>query len=159
MKAIRDLGMRDEVVKEEWAECTSNMLDYIGTRMSQLFLKEEHVDFAPSATDDDVNVLKEVLIGAYDDFSEKLRSHDELRQIPQLERRLNQDGGFQSTYLSEVRVKCYRAPAWLIKLFKYHMLHAMERDPDDENFLSYEDLLMKQSFGFITSESYMPSHL
>jgi hypothetical protein len=52
MKAIRDLGMRDEVVKEEWAECTSIMLDDIGTWMLQLFIKEEAVDVAPIETDD-----------------------------------------------------------------------------------------------------------
>jgi hypothetical protein len=65
--------MWDEVFKEEWAECTSVILDNIGTRMSHLLLKEEPVDVAPSATYDDVNVLKEVLIGACGDFSDKLR--------------------------------------------------------------------------------------
>jgi hypothetical protein len=34
----------------------------------------------------------------------------------------------------------------------------MKRDPDDEHFLSYEYMLMKQAFGFITSERSMPSH-
>jgi hypothetical protein len=143
MKALRDLGMWDEVVKEEWSECTINMLDDIGTQMSQLFLKEEPVDVSPSAPDDDVNFLKEVLIGACDEFSDKFFSRDELRQMSKLKRRLNLDGGFQSTYLSEVRGKCSRAPAWLIKLFKYPVPHTMKRDPDDEHFLSYEDLLMK----------------
>jgi hypothetical protein len=85
MKAVRDLGMGNEVVKEEWAECTSVVLDYIGTRMSQLFFKEEPVDITPSATDEDVNALKEVLIGACDYFSDKLSSRDELRQMPKLE--------------------------------------------------------------------------
>jgi hypothetical protein len=63
MKAVRDLGMRDEVVREEWAECISIILYDIGTRMSQLFLKEEPVDVAPISTDDNVNVLKELMIG------------------------------------------------------------------------------------------------
>jgi hypothetical protein len=73
--------------------------------------------------------------------------------MPNLERRLNQEGGFQSTYISEVRGKCYHVPAWLIKLCKYPVPHAMKR----ENFLSYEDLLMKKAFVFITFEHYMPS--
>jgi hypothetical protein len=91
--------MRDEVVNDEWTECTSVMLDDIGTWISQLFINEEPVDIDPSTTDDDVNVLKEVLIGDGDDFSDKLRSLDELRQMPKLERRLKQDDRFQSTYL------------------------------------------------------------
>jgi hypothetical protein len=82
MKVLRDLRMRDEVVKEEWSEYTSVMLDDIGTHMSQLFLEEEPVDVAHSATDNNVNALKEVLIGACDDFSDKLRSRDELHQMP-----------------------------------------------------------------------------
>jgi hypothetical protein len=145
------------VVKEEWAECTSVMLDDIGTGMSQLFLKEEPVDVAPSATDDNVNVLKEVLIGVCGNFSDKLRSSKELHQMPKLECCLNQNGGFQSTYTSEVRGTCYRAPSWLIKLFKYPVPHTMKRYPNDDNLLSYEDPLMKQAFGFITLEHNMPS--
>jgi hypothetical protein len=68
-------------------------------------LKEEPVDVAHSATDDDVDVLKEVLIGACETFSAKMRSHDELRQMPKLKRCLNQDGGFQYTCMPEVRGK------------------------------------------------------
>jgi hypothetical protein len=104
-----------------------------------------------------MNVLKEVLIGACDDFSDKLRLRDKLHQIPELDHHLNQDGGLQSTYLSDVRGKFFFAPAWLIKLFKYPEPHAMKHDPNDEHFLSYEDMLMKQAFDFITSERYMPS--
>jgi hypothetical protein len=71
---------------------------------------------------------------------------------------MNQDGGFKSTYLSDARGKCVRAPAWFINIFKYPTPHATKRDPDDDNFLSYEDLLLKQAFGFITYERYMSSH-
>jgi hypothetical protein len=33
-----------------------------------------------------------------------------------------------------------------------------EARPEDEHFLSYDDLAMKQAFGFITTERYLPSH-
>jgi hypothetical protein len=33
----------------------------------------------------------------------------------------------------------------------------MKRAPEDEHFLSYDDLAMKQAFGFITKERYLPS--
>jgi hypothetical protein len=35
--------------------------------------------------------------------------------------------------------------------------HAVNRVPEDEHFLSYDDLATKQAFGFITTESYLPS--
>jgi hypothetical protein len=158
MKALRDLGDRDEMVKEEWSESISGIIDDIGSRMSQLLLKDEPVTVAPSAIEDDVMVLKEVLQNACDDYSDKYRARDDLRQMPKLERRLNQDGGFQSTYLSEVRGTCTRGPLWLKKLFTYPVPHAMKRAPKDEHFLSYDDLAMKQAFGFITTERYLPSH-
>jgi hypothetical protein len=101
--ALRDLGDRDEMVKEEWSESISGIIDDIGSRMSQLLLKDEPVTVAPSAIEDDVMVLKEVLQNACDDYSDKYRARDDLRHMPKLERRLNQDGCFQSTYLSEVR--------------------------------------------------------
>jgi hypothetical protein len=104
-----------------------------------------------------LTTMKEVLIGACDDFSDKLRSRDELRQNHNLEHCLNQDGGFQFTYMSEVRGKCSCAPAWIIKMLKNTVPHAMKHDPDDDHFLSYEDMLIKQAFGFITSERYMHS--
>jgi hypothetical protein len=33
----------------------------------------------------------------------------------------------------------------------------MKRTPEDEHFLSYDDLAMKQAFGFITTEHYLRS--
>jgi hypothetical protein len=61
MKSLRDLGDRDEMVKEEWSEIISGIIDYIGSRMSQLLLKDEPDTVAPSEIEDDVMVLKEVL--------------------------------------------------------------------------------------------------
>jgi hypothetical protein len=95
MKALRDLGDRDEMVKEEWSESISGIIYDIGSRTSQLLLKDEPVTFTPSAIEDDVVVLKEVLQNACDDYSDKNRARDDLRHMPKLERRLNQDGGFQ----------------------------------------------------------------
>jgi hypothetical protein len=157
MKALRDLGDRDEMVKEEWSESISGIIDDIGSRMSQLLLKDEPVTVAPSAIEDDVMVLKEVFQNACDDYSDKYRARDDLRHMPKLERRLNQDLGFQSTYLSEVRGTCTCGPLWLKKLFTYPVPHAMKRAPKDEHFLSYDYLAMKQAFGFITTERYRPS--
>jgi hypothetical protein len=34
----------------------------------------------------------------------------------------------------------------------------MKRAPEDEHLLSYDDLAMKQAFGFIKTERYQPSH-
>jgi hypothetical protein len=34
----------------------------------------------------------------------------------------------------------------------------MKRAPTDEHYLSYDDLCMKQSFGFMTTERYLSSH-
>jgi hypothetical protein len=80
-------------------------------------------------------VLKEVLQNACGDYSDKYRARDDLRHMQKLERRLNQDGGFQSTYLSEVRGTCTRGPFWLKKLFTYPVPHAMKRAPEDEHLL------------------------
>jgi hypothetical protein len=52
MKALRDLGDRDEMVKEEWSESISGIIDDIGSRMSQLLLKDEPVTVVPSAIKD-----------------------------------------------------------------------------------------------------------
>jgi hypothetical protein len=157
MKALRDLGDRDEMVKEEWSESISGIIDDIGSRMSQLLLKDEPVIFAPSAIEDDVMVLKEVLQNACDDYSDKYCSRDDLRHMPKLERRLNKDGGFQPTYLSGVRGTCTRGPLWLKKLFTYPVPHDMKLAPEDEHFLSNDDIAMKQAFSFITTERYLPS--
>jgi hypothetical protein len=78
MKALRDLGDRDEMVKEEWSESISGIIDDIGSSMSQLILKDEPVTFAPSAIEDDVMVLKEVLQNACDDYSDKYRAQDDV---------------------------------------------------------------------------------
>jgi hypothetical protein len=78
MKALRDLGDRDEMVKEEWSESISGIIDDIGSRMSRLLLKDEPVTVAPSAIEDDVMVLKEVLQNACDDYSGKYRARDDL---------------------------------------------------------------------------------
>jgi hypothetical protein len=88
--------------------------------MSQLLLKDEPVTVAPIAIKD----LKEVLQNACDDYSDKYRARDDLRHMPKMERGLNQDGGFQSTYLSEVRGTCTRGPLWLNKFshIQCHML-------------------------------------
>jgi hypothetical protein len=145
------------MVKEEWSESISGIIDNIGSRTSQLLLKYEPVTVAPSAIEDDAMVLKEVLQNACDDYYDKYRARDDLRHMPKLERRLNQDGGFQSTYLSEVRGTCTRGPLWLKKLFTYPVTHALKRAPEDEHFLSYDDLAMTQAFGFITTDRYLPS--
>jgi hypothetical protein len=50
--------------------------------MSQLLLKDEPVTVAPSAIEDDVVVLKEVLQNACDDYSDKYRARDDLRHMP-----------------------------------------------------------------------------
>jgi hypothetical protein len=71
MKALRDLGDCDEIIKEEWSESISGVINDIGSRMSQLLLKNEPVTVAPSAIEDDVMVLKEVLQNACDDYSNK----------------------------------------------------------------------------------------
>jgi hypothetical protein len=151
MKALRYLGKRDEMVKEEWSEIISGIIDDIGSRTSQLLLKDEPVTVAPSAIEDDGMVLKEVLQNACDDYSDKYRARDDLRHMSKLERRLNQDGGFESTYLYEVRGTCTRGQLWLKKLFTFPVPHAMKCDPEDEHLLSYYDLAMKQAFGFITT--------
>jgi hypothetical protein len=41
MKALRDLGGHDEMVNDEWSESISGIMDDIGSRMSQLLLKDE----------------------------------------------------------------------------------------------------------------------
>jgi hypothetical protein len=41
MKALRDLGGHDEMVKYEWSESISGIMDDIGSRISQLLLKDE----------------------------------------------------------------------------------------------------------------------
>jgi hypothetical protein len=46
MKALRDLGGHDEMVKDEWSESISGIMDDIGSRMSQLLLKYEPVTVA-----------------------------------------------------------------------------------------------------------------
>jgi hypothetical protein len=52
MKLLRDLGNRNYTVKEEWKGCIRNLAHYIGSRMSQLFLKDEQVEVVPSDIDD-----------------------------------------------------------------------------------------------------------
>jgi hypothetical protein len=145
------------MVKEEWSESIIGIIDDIGSRMSQLLIRYEPITVAPSAIEDDVMVMKEVLQNACDDYSDKYCARYDLRHMPKLERRLNQDGCFQSTYLSEVRGTFTRGPLWLNKLFTYPVPHAMKRAPEDEHFLSYDDLAMKQAFLFITTERYLPS--
>jgi hypothetical protein len=145
------------MVKEEWSESISGIIDDIGLRISQLLLRDDPVTVVPSAIEDDVMVLKEVLQNACDDYSDKYRAQDDLRHMQKLERRLNKDDGFQSTYRSEVSGTCTRGPLWINKLFTYPVPHAMKRAPEDEHFLSYDDLAMKQTFGFITTERYLPS--
>jgi hypothetical protein len=134
MKALRDLGDREEMSKGD-----------------------EPVTVAPSAIEDDVVVLKEVLQNACDDYSETYCAWDDLQKMSNMERRINQDGGFQSAYLSEVRGTCACVPLWLKKLFTYPVRRDMKCFPKDEHFLSYDDLVMKKAFGFITTERYLPS--
>jgi hypothetical protein len=102
--------------------------------------------------------LKELLHNACDDYCKTYNPRGDLRHMPKLERRFNQDGGFQSNYLSEVRGTCTRAPLWLEKLFTYPVPHATKSSPEVEHVLSYDNLAMKQVFGFITMECYLPSH-
>jgi hypothetical protein len=97
-----------------------------------------------------------MLQNAYDDYSEKYRARYDLQHMPKLERRLNQDGGFQSTYPSEVRITCTRAPLRLKKIFTYPAPHAIL--PPDEHFLSYDDLAMKHAFLCIPMKRYLTSH-
>jgi hypothetical protein len=78
MKALRDLEDHDEMVKEEWSASISGIIDDIGSRMSQLLLKDEPVTSAPSAIEDDVMVLKEMLQNVCDDYSDNYRAPDEL---------------------------------------------------------------------------------
>jgi hypothetical protein len=85
MKVLRDLDDRDEMVKEEWSESISGIIDDIGSRMSHILLKDELVTVAPSAIKDDVMVLKEVLQNACDDYYDKYRARDDLRHMPKLE--------------------------------------------------------------------------
>jgi hypothetical protein len=91
--------------------------------MSHLLLKDDPVTVAPSAIEDDIMVLKEMLQNVCDDYSDKYHARDDLQHMPKLELRLNQDGGFQSTYLSEVRGTCTCVPLWLKKSFSHIQCH------------------------------------
>jgi hypothetical protein len=131
-------------VTQEWNDAVEPVINAVGRRFSQLYLKDEIVEVTQVAASNDVVVMTETLLSICDNYSKDHQTQVEMRRMPKVQLHLKMGIIHQSTSLSEARGNCSRAPVFLKTFLKYPIPHAWMNKAVDQHYMSFEDVLMNQ---------------
>jgi hypothetical protein len=158
MQNLRQFGIAQPEVIQEWNEAVERIINAVGRRFLQLYLKDEIVEVAQVATSDNVAVLTETLLSICNDYSKDHHTQVEMRRMPKVQIRLTKGDGNQSTYMAKVRGNCPHPLAFIINFLKYSIPHACIDKAIDQHYMAFEDVQMNQIISStVMNERFCPS--